>query len=182
MMAEVVRWAAAALADPATGLVATLPNLPLEVGDERPPLTVRVVNAFDVAWAARGDMPKRELEDGAVVVVRPVGETERAFMPADASGSAPLSIALHYGALGSTAHKEYLKAYGVLRTAQRVLTQQFTAAGADPEVTRNGLFIQRPTKLTWLPPFDEGDDAIISVACVIPVPVDDPWALGAPVS
>jgi hypothetical protein len=179
VIVELVTWAAARLADPATGLVATLPSFP---NTTLPlPGDVRVLNAYDQAWTARGDLPEKELEAGPLVIVRQAGETELAFMAEDESRQGDVHLALHYGALGSKLHVEYQVAHAVLRTCQRVLTQAFAWAGEEPEPEQHGVFIQRPTRVTYLPPFDEGSDAVISVACVVPFPVHDAWALGAPV-
>lgn len=181
MIVPLVAWAVERLSDDTTGLPVVLPQCPLE--EPKPPLppNVRVISGFGEAWAARGDMPEAELKLGPLLVVRQVAEIELAFMPTDEPGQAPVNIALHYGSLGTKSHLEYQVAHAVLRSAQRVLTQAFAViAGHDPEIARAGGFIQRPTRVTYLPPFDEGSDAVNSLACVVPFPVHDAWALGAP--
>lgn len=183
MIVPLVSWAAEQLRHDTTGLLATLPSCPFEEPKPALPSKLTVVGAFDEAWAARGDLPEAELKLGAVLVVRQASEIELAFMPQDAAGQAPINIALHYGALGTKTHLEYQIGHAVLRTAQRVLTQGFAAGQEyDPEFARAGGFIQRPTRVTYLPPFDEGSDVVISLACVLPFPVHDAWALGAPVT
>jgi hypothetical protein len=181
MIEPVIAFAVERLKDDTSGLMATLPSCPFDGAAPVLPDTVRVIGGFDEAWAARGDMPEAELKLGPLLVVRQAGEIELAFMPADVPGQSPINIAVHYAALGTKTHLEYRIAHAVLRTAQRVLTQAFAAIPEnDPEFARGGGFIQRPTRVTYLPPFDEGSDAVNSLACVIPFPVFDAWALGAP--
>lgn len=184
MIVALVDWVAAQLADPTDGLVATLADCPIANPTIALPTAVRIVNGFAFAWAARGDLPEAEIKAGPLVIVRQAGETELAFMAEheqQAAGPPEVNCALHYAALGSHADTEYLIAEAMLRTAQRVLTQRFATGEDEPEFVHHGVFIQRPRRVTYLPPFDEGSDAVISVACIVPFPVHDAWALGNPV-
>lgn len=184
MIVALVDWVTAQLEDPTSGLVKTLPDCPLTNPTITLPASVRIVHGFRHGWAARGDLPRSELEAGPLVVVRLAGETELAFMAEheqQAAGPLEVNCALHYAALGSHTDQEYLIAEAVLRTAQRVLTQRFATGEDEPEFVHHGVFIQRPRRVTYLPPFDEGSDAVISVACIVPFPVHDAWALGNPV-
>lgn len=173
MIAETIREVASWLLDAATGYEVVKASFPGAVVLPQ----VRMFDGATDAWAARGQVPKAEVKSGPLLIVRVAVEMEASLLGEDGP-DASVPIAIEYAAMGDETHAELEIGYGVLRCVHRVINQKFAGA-SDPDYIRDRVFVQRPTRVTYLPLLESEDDTVIALALLMTIPVHDPWALGA---
>lgn len=173
------RWVALRLADVEAGVNAIAPSVPRSADDPLPPV-VAIYNAIDDDWVARA-APAEGVTPAQWVLQVNVGEELQlggAPFDGDLTDTATVVVLL----VGVTADGEdaatLAAAHRLMRAVRRCLLLAFDALRTDG-LQLEGQAFDLPNQLTVLTQEPEPGSGAIAIACVIPFPMTDTWALGA---
>lgn len=179
MIVDLIDWAATALRDPATGVNAIRHLVPRPPSDSAPPECL-IYDQNQHGWTLRPELPPEILSLGLTLVVRMASEFEAPFLPEIAGKAPTIDLAILVAgtedhAAGGAKHLTH-----TLRSAQRVLAQQFVAQ-TSPESTltlATGIEITPTGSATWLPVIQPDGTRHLMAGLILPFTVHDAWVLG----
>lgn len=184
MIVAATRFVADTLVDATAGVNVQLAALPIETGAGVPDTTPPAVLTYDAtrfAWVARGIIPRAEIGNTPLLLVRGPDEAEIPLWAGEAAGWVPLKIRVAYVGKPSESvtpsDRALFHAYETARAAARCLALKFQNMAAALE--RNRVSFERPT-VVFLSEQEElaGKENILA-QLEVTLPSFDRWALGA---